>query len=145
MPYVNGILGRLTRDPEMKTTKNGKNIVYFTVANAIRHANGEDRTSFVRCTAYGKIAEVIEKNCKKGKCYIVEGVFENSPYKKDEKGYNIDNWVYHVRALHFLPKNNFDESKSDNTYSNEHTRTDESADVSVDDFTIQDDTTDFPF
>ena len=62
------IIGRLTRDPEMRTTTSGINSTTFTVAVSRNYANqtGERDTDFINCVAWRKQAENISKYCTKG-------------------------------------------------------------------------------
>lgn len=68
--------GRLTADPEMKTTKNGKSVVNFCIANEIK--KGE--SIFVNCTAWGDTAKLISNNFSKGAPIIVNGSLVGSEY-----------------------------------------------------------------
>ena len=56
--------GRLTRDPELRTTSNGKPVAGFTLA--VNKDFGEEGAYFIRCTAWNKTAEIINDYCKKG-------------------------------------------------------------------------------
>lgn len=69
--------GRLTADPEMRTTKNGKYVVNFCIANEVK--KGE--SIFVNCTAWGSTAELICNNFSKGHPIIVNGYLVESEYK----------------------------------------------------------------
>lgn len=69
--------GRLTADPEMRTTKNGKNVVNFCVANEVK--KGE--TIFVNCTAWGETAKLIYNNFSKGEPIIFNGCLAGAEYK----------------------------------------------------------------
>ena len=59
------ITGRLTADPELKTTNNGKFVTSFTVA-VDRYANGEKTADFIRCEAWEKVAEKLCQYKRKG-------------------------------------------------------------------------------
>lgn len=62
------ILGRLTRDPEVKTSQGGSTYVNFSVAvNHGKDNQGADKTTFVELTAYGKTGEIISKLRKGGR------------------------------------------------------------------------------
>ena len=71
------LLGRLTRDPELRVTPNGNHICKFSVATS-RKFKGSDgvlkeETTFVDIDTFGKQAEVISKYFSKGKPILVEG------------------------------------------------------------------------
>ena len=54
------IMGRLTRDPEIRTTSSGKQVTQFTVA--VENGYGENKqTAFINCVAWNKQAEFVEK------------------------------------------------------------------------------------
>lgn len=66
------LMGRLTRDPELRHTGSGTAVCNFTVA--IDNGYGENRsTDFISCVAWNKTAEFIEKYFTKGKMIIVIG------------------------------------------------------------------------
>lgn len=67
MSITANIFGRLTRDPEQKQSQSGNS--YVNVAIAVNHGKdqqGQDQTTFVDLSAYGKTGELIMKNCHKG-------------------------------------------------------------------------------
>ena len=76
------IIGRLTRDPEMRTTTSGINSTTFTVAVSRNYTNlnGERETDFLNCVAWRKQAENIAKYCTKGSQVAVEGRIQTRSY-----------------------------------------------------------------
>ena len=76
------IIGRLTRDPEMRTTTSGINSTTFTVAVSRNYSNasGERDTDFLNCVAWRKQAENIAKYCTKGTQVAVEGRIQTRSY-----------------------------------------------------------------
>lgn len=69
------LIGRLTADPELSFTSNGKGYSLFTVAvdRDYKRDDGERETDFVYCQAWGKIAENMAKYLSKGRQVAVEG------------------------------------------------------------------------
>lgn len=66
------LMGRLTRDPEQRTTNSGKNVCNFSIA--INNGYGENQTTdFINCIAWNKTAEFVQKYFKKGSMIIVVG------------------------------------------------------------------------
>ena len=66
------LMGRLTRDPEMRHTNSGTPVTTFSIA--INSGYGENqRTDFVNCIAWNKTAEFVTKYFTKGKMIIVIG------------------------------------------------------------------------
>lgn len=85
------VLGRLTKEPELKKTTNNKNYIYFTLAAR----QGKDKTNFIPCIAFSNLAETIAKYCKKGTRIFVDGYLETI---FGDKG---NNNVVKVRHLEF--------------------------------------------
>lgn len=71
------ITGNLTRDPELRTTPNGASVCSFSVAvnRVYRDSNGEQKedVSFIDCSAWGKLGEMISQYAKKGSGVLVSG------------------------------------------------------------------------
>jgi len=70
------LIGRLTRDPELKQTGTGTSYCRFGIANNRNYTqNGErkEEVSFFNCVAWGRQAEVINQYCRKGKQVAIEG------------------------------------------------------------------------
>ena len=66
------LMGRLTRDPEMRHTNSGTPVTTFSIA--IDNGYGDNkRTDFVNCIAWNKTAEFVSKHFTKGKMIIVIG------------------------------------------------------------------------
>lgn len=63
------LMGRLTSEPELKRTQSGKTMLSFTLAVSRQ----KDNTDFIRCTAWGKSAEFIQKYFTKGSMIAVLG------------------------------------------------------------------------
>ena len=69
------IMGRLTRDPELRRTNSGKPVAGFTVAVDRDYApeGQEKETDFIDCVAWNGTAEFVEKYFKKGSMIVVSG------------------------------------------------------------------------
>ena len=69
------IMGRLTRDPELRRTNSGKPVASFTVAVDRDYApeGQEKETDFIDCVAWQGTAEFVEKYFNKGSMIVVEG------------------------------------------------------------------------
>ena len=66
------LMGRLTRDPEVRHTNSGTPVCSFSIA--INNGYGENQTTdYINCVAWNKQAEFIERNFSKGKMIIVIG------------------------------------------------------------------------
>lgn len=74
------LVGRLTRDPELRHTASGLAIATFTLAVDRRYKNqqGEKQTDFLRCKAWRQRAEFVSSYVTKGRLVAVEGSIETS-------------------------------------------------------------------
>lgn len=84
------LVGRLTRDPELKRTNNGNSVASFTVAidNRMKGPNGEKTTSFIPCTVWNQQAENACRFIHKGSLVGVEGRLNQRTYVSKE-GRNV--------------------------------------------------------
>ena len=79
------IKGRLTRDPELKTSGSGMEFCKFSVAVDRRRAKDKEKeTDFFDCTAFGNTGVAISKFFTKGKEILVEGRMESNRVAKDD-------------------------------------------------------------
>jgi single-strand DNA-binding protein len=78
------IAGRLTADPELRTTQNGVSVTSFTVAVNRRMAkDGETQADFFNVTAWRATAEFVTKYFRKGSSICVTGLLQNRSWEKD--------------------------------------------------------------
>ena len=70
------LMGRLTRDPELRSTQNGDPVCNFTVA-VDRFGKGTD---FLNCVAWHKTAEFVKKYFTKGRMIAVLGRIQTREY-----------------------------------------------------------------
>ena len=80
------VAGRLTSDPVVEETENGKKVSSITVAVPISYKNvdGTYDTDFIRCTLWGGIAENTCEYCKKGDIVGVKGRIQTSSYETED-------------------------------------------------------------
>ena len=76
------LVGRLTRDPELRTTPGGMAVTRFTIAVSqnFTNKNGERGADFINCSAWGRQADNISKYCSKGTLVSAEGRIRTSSY-----------------------------------------------------------------
>ena len=77
------ICGRLGRDPETTFTQAGVAICKFNLATSRKKKDGQEITSWHRCTAFQKTAEVIGQYVRKGQELLIEGELSYGQYEKD--------------------------------------------------------------
>lgn len=81
------IMGRLTADPELRSTQNGTSVTQFTLAvDREYQKQGEERQAdFINCVAWKQTAEFISRNFSKGRMIAVEGSLQTRNYE-DKQG-----------------------------------------------------------
>ena len=100
------LIGRLTRDPEIRYSTNDNNtaIARYTLAvNRPFRKNGEQQADFLPCIAFGKTAEFAEKSLAKGMRVAVEGRIQTGSYTNQE-GQKIYTTDVVVERQEFLEK-----------------------------------------
>ena len=88
------LLGRLTRDPEIRYSQgeNSMAIARFTLAVNRRYKRqGEPEADFFNCTAFGKQAEFVQNYLKQGTQILASGRVQNDNYtnKEGQKVYSV--------------------------------------------------------
>ena len=123
------LTGRLTTDPELKTTANGISVTNFTLAvNRNYRAGEEQETDFINIVAWRQTAEFISKYFKKGSLMGIEGTIQTRKYQ-DKNGNNRTAFEVVADNVHFIEsKRNNDDTQS---YSNADTE--DFAEINVDD------------
>lgn len=76
------IMGRLTKDVELKTTQSGKSWVKFSIAVPV----GKGKAEFFDCFAWETTAEFISKYFQKGSMIAIEGHLKQNSYKNKDGG-----------------------------------------------------------
>lgn len=84
------LMGRLTRDPELKTTPNGVNVCSFGIAVDRRYqTKGEEKkTDFFNIVAWRQAGEFVSRYFKKGNMILVEGELQTRQYTNKD-GINV--------------------------------------------------------
>ena len=79
------LVGRLTRDPELRTTPNGIATCQISLAvNGIPNQNGERTTDFINVVVWRRQAENVAKFCQKGSQVGVEGKIHTRSYDAND-------------------------------------------------------------
>jgi single-strand DNA-binding protein len=96
------VIGNVGKDPEITTTTGGRSKASFSVAHTkkFKNAAGEpvERTTWFRCVAWGKIAEIVEKYVSKGNLVRVAGEMQNDKFTGRD-GTEKDFWFLTVDQL----------------------------------------------
>lgn len=79
------LVGRLTRDPEMRFTQSQRAVCSFNLAvnRTFTSANGERETDFVNIVSWGRTAENVSKYMSKGSLVAVDGRIQTRNYEND--------------------------------------------------------------
>ena len=93
------IIGRITKDPELKTTQNGKKFVSFCIA--VQKSNGKNETSFIDCIVWEQSAEFLCRNVHKGNQIGITGSLETRSYT-DNQGNNRKVCEIQVRNIDLI-------------------------------------------
>ncbi len=81
------IMGRLTRDPELRRTASGISCVSFTIAvdrDFSGKDGGEKETDFIDCVAWRSMADFVSKYFSKGRMAVVSGRLQVRKWKNNE-------------------------------------------------------------
>ena len=80
------MMGRLTRDPELRNTQTGIPVCSFSIAcdRNFKNANGERETDFFDCAAWRQTAEFVSRHFTKGRMAVVEGRLQNRDWTDKE-------------------------------------------------------------
>lgn len=91
------LIGRLTKDPELRYTPNGIAVASFTLAveRSYKNAQGEKETDFIPCVVYRQLAELVANYLAKGKLAAVDGRLQVRTYQAQD---GQKRWVYEVIA-----------------------------------------------
>lgn len=96
------IMGRLTRDPELRRTNNGTAVARFALAvdRDYKNADGSKDTDFIDCVAWRNSAEFVSKYFSKGRMAVVEGRLQIWDWK-DKDGNNRRSAEVIVENIYF--------------------------------------------
>lgn len=97
------LVGRLTKDPELKKTPNGVSVLSFNLAVSRNYTveYGSRPVDFIDCVAYRNVAENIAKFCRKGSQVLVDGSLQTRYYVHPNK-VNIKIYEVIVNNILFL-------------------------------------------
>ncbi|HAR6324382.1 TPA: single-stranded DNA-binding protein [Staphylococcus pseudintermedius] len=111
------LVGRLTKDPEFRTTQSGVEVATFTLAvnRNYKNKNGEQQADFINCIVFRKQAENVNNYLSKGNLAGVDGRLQSRSYENQE-GRRIFVTEVICDSVQFL------ESKNNNQSNNQQQR-----------------------
>lgn len=107
------LIGRLTRDPELRKTQSGTSVCSFTLAvNRRQNQDGTQDADFINCVAWNKLADNIQLYQKKGNQLGIEGRINTRSYdnQQGQKVYVTEVIAENVQFL--TPRNDFNEQNA---------------------------------
>jgi single-strand DNA-binding protein len=100
------ILGNLTKEPDFRRTAKGSPICDLTVAVNHRGSNGQEKTSFIEITVWGKTAENCRQYLSKGSKIYVEGYLDQDRWQDRNTGANKSKLKIVAEKVLFLSSGN---------------------------------------
>jgi len=98
------LIGRLTRDPELRQVGSGTSLCRFSIANNRNYTTGGERkeeVSFFNCVGWGRQAEIINQYCRKGMQVAIEGRLRQNTWQ-DRDGKKQSTVEVYVEQLQML-------------------------------------------
>jgi len=138
------LMGRLTRDPEQRTTTTGKTIVSFSIA--VDRVGQDDSADFFNVTAWEKLGELVMQYLAKGRRVLVQGRLRQDSWDDKETGKKRSSVEVTATDVTFLDgpsSDNAGQSNSSNSSSNSSKKTDDIVIEDIDDKPI--DLSEIPF
>lgn len=98
------LVGRLTKNPEIRKTPNGASICKFTLAVSRKvKAQGQPDADFISCVAWNKTADLMYQYLKKGSLIGIDGRLQTGKFTNNN-GETIYTCDVMVESLQFLDK-----------------------------------------
>lgn len=95
------LMGRLTRDPELRTTGKGTSVASFCVAvDRDTASNGNRECDFIDCVAWGKTADFVSRYFTKGKMIAIDGRLSTRTWE-DKDGKKRKNMEVTANSVYF--------------------------------------------
>lgn len=94
-------VGRITKDIELRYTPSNKAVAEISLAVN----NGKDDTTFIRLTAFDKLAELVSNYCKKGDLIGTQSIIKNHNWE-DKNGNKHYDYSFIINKISFLTKGN---------------------------------------
>lgn len=102
------IVGRLTRDPDLRQTNSGVSCARFSIAVDRQFKNqqtGEREADFIDCVAWRQTADFVTRYFTKGQMIAIEGDIRNNNYD-DKNGVKHYSYTVNVNQVHFVGSKN---------------------------------------
>ncbi len=111
-------IGRLGKQPDIRYTANGDPVASFSLACGEKwkdkQGNPQERTEWVNCSAFGKLAEIIGKYLDKGSLIHVSGKMQTDKYTDKQTGQDRYSTKIIVRDMKILGSKNDNGAQNSN-------------------------------
>ena len=106
------LIGRLTADPERKTTPQGTSLCSFRIAvdRPYKDADGNHKVDFINCVAWRNNGDFVARNFVRGKAIGVDGAIETRDYT-DKDGIKRSSFEINVEHAFFVGDNKKSDSQ----------------------------------
>lgn len=115
MTNIAVLIGRPTKDIELRTTQSGISVASFTLAVDRDHSKQKDEADFIACVAWNKTAEILSQYAGKGRLICVEGRIQTRNYDNKE-GQRVYVTEVVVERLKLLPSGQKAQNGSQNAF-----------------------------
>ncbi len=113
------LIGRVTKDIELRKTQSNKSVVKFTLAvDDGKDGQGNSRTQFIDCQAWEGLAETIQKYVLKGDMVNINGKLINNNYESN--GIKYYSYLVLVNGMTLLPNKRLNEQKQPAQVANQY-------------------------
>lgn len=118
------LMGRLTRDPEVRVAQSGNSVATFTVAvdramskdkKEQAERNGQPTADFIRCMAFGNTADAIGRFFTKGRKILLEGHIQTGKYE-NQQGQTVFTTDVIVDRFHFADSQQTQQTQPQGNY-----------------------------
>nr|WP_263324223.1 single-stranded DNA-binding protein [Neobacillus sp. Marseille-Q6967] len=118
------LVGRLTKDPELKVTPEGGHVTNVTLAVSrhFRNQNGEIDADFVQCTLWNKAADNTVQYCRKGSVVGITGRLQTRNYdnREGKRVFVTEVVAESIRFLSSKPATSQNQNQNQNRYQNQN-------------------------
>ena len=99
------LIGRLTKDPEVKKTQSGTSVCSFTIAvdRRFKNADGTRQTDFIPCVGWRQVADILGQYFHKGSRIGISGSIQTRSYE-DNTGRNVFVTEVLAEQIEFIDK-----------------------------------------
>lgn len=139
------LVGRLTKDPELRFTTSGKGVATFTLA--VNKPFAKDEADFINIVTWDKVAENCANYLAKGRLVAVQGRIQTRTYENKEGRtiYITEVVSSQVQFLEWGDKNQNNDKAPNNKENKSKDQDIDTSDIDLDEFNAIDEEDDIPF